>query len=544
MKSRSTAVSGPFRASLVAAALLLSTVGVVSSPVEADTSPPEGQPATVSADGLPTWQINGVVWSQVTVGNVVYATGSFTKARPPGTSVGSSQEIAAKNIFAFDIRTGNRVPAFSHSLSAQGRVITASPDGSRVYVGGDFTQVDGQTRGHLAAFDTATGALVSSFKPSFNNQVRGITVGNGLVYVGGNYTSANGRARTRLAALDANGVLTDWAPRADDGVVRAMALSPDRSRLIVGGAFTKLNGAPAYGMGSLSTVNGQQLPWLANQTIRDATSTGAITSLRTDGTQIYGSGYAFGSGSKFEGTFAADPYTGAISWLNDCHGDTYDVVPVGQVLYSVGHAHDCRWIGSFPETSPRTWHRALASPTYPTGVNRGPDNYGWNFNGWPASLPLQWYPTVASGTYTGQSQGGWSITGNDSYVAMGGEFPTINGVRQQGLVRFAVAGLAPNRRGIEAPNLALQVTSPSKGRVRLTWASQWDMDNETLRYDVLRDGSTTPAQSLLQRSSFFSRPAMTTEDADVSRGTHRYQVVVRDPFGNVARSAVVSVEVR
>ena len=34
-----------------------------------------------------------------------------------------------------------------------------SPDGSRVYVGGDFTSVDGVAHAHLAAFDTATGQL-------------------------------------------------------------------------------------------------------------------------------------------------------------------------------------------------------------------------------------------------------------------------------------------------------------------------------------------------------------------------------------------------
>ena len=50
----------------------------------ADTAPAAGTPATVSGDGLPTWQINGVVWAQVLVGNTVYATGEFTKARPPG----------------------------------------------------------------------------------------------------------------------------------------------------------------------------------------------------------------------------------------------------------------------------------------------------------------------------------------------------------------------------------------------------------------------------------------------------------------------------
>ena len=43
--------------------------------------------------------------------------------------------------------------------------MAASPDGSRVYVAGDFTTADGQPRKRLAAYDTATGQLVASFDP-------------------------------------------------------------------------------------------------------------------------------------------------------------------------------------------------------------------------------------------------------------------------------------------------------------------------------------------------------------------------------------------
>ncbi len=513
-------------------------------PARADTVPPAGVPATVSADALPTWQINGVVWSQVTVGNTVYATGSFTKARPPGVAAGSTQEVAAANVFAFDIRTGARVASFNHALDAQGMSLAASPDGTRVYLGGDFTRVDGQPRSHIAAFDTATNALVPTFTPAVNARVRAMAVTGSTVYVGGSFSSVAGQARKRLAAVTPAGALTSWKPTADDAAVLAMALAPDGSRVVVGGAFTTLNGTRAYGMGSLSTATGAQLPWAANTVVKDATPNGAITSLRADATQIYGSGYALGAGSSFEGSFAANPSTGAIAWLNDCHGDTYDVRPVGQVLYSVGHAHDCRWVSSFPETSPRSFHRTLASTTYPRGVNRGPDNYGWNYNGVPASRPLHWWPNLSIGSYTGQSQAAWSLSCNADYLVLGGEFLSVNGTKQQGLVRFARSGLAPNKRGIESPNLVVTASSPAAGTARLTWGAQWDMDNETLRYDVYRDGSATPVRTLSRASSFWVRPALTVDDVGVPRGTHTYQVVVRDPFGNLARSATVPVTVQ
>ncbi len=48
--------------------MLAGSVTVLSATaVQADSQPDPGMPATVTADSLPTWQINGVVWSQVTV---------------------------------------------------------------------------------------------------------------------------------------------------------------------------------------------------------------------------------------------------------------------------------------------------------------------------------------------------------------------------------------------------------------------------------------------------------------------------------------------
>ena len=61
------------RPQLVLAVMLAVLVSALAvSPARADTAPTTpGEPTTVSADPLPTVQIDGVVWSQVVIGNTV-----------------------------------------------------------------------------------------------------------------------------------------------------------------------------------------------------------------------------------------------------------------------------------------------------------------------------------------------------------------------------------------------------------------------------------------------------------------------------------------
>ncbi len=77
------------------------------APALADTAPPAGTPATVSADALPTWQINGVVWSQAVVGNTGLRRRQASPRRGrPGVAAGGAGQVAANNFFAYDITTG------------------------------------------------------------------------------------------------------------------------------------------------------------------------------------------------------------------------------------------------------------------------------------------------------------------------------------------------------------------------------------------------------------------------------------------------------
>ncbi|GAA4092983.1 hypothetical protein [Actinomadura miaoliensis] len=527
------------RAAATAVAASTVLLGASALPAAADTAPPSGTPATVSVDPLPTWQVNGVVWSMTTVGNTVYATGKFTKARPPGTAAGSSKEVNAQNILAFDIRTGNLVTTFKHSLNGQGLRIVRSPDGKRVYVGGEFTAVDGQPRSRLAAFDTATGKLVAGFAPKVSNKVRAIAATNSTVYFGGNFFNVNGKSRTRLAAVKASdGSLVDaWRPTADDDEVFAMAMAPGNTRVLIGGRFQKINGATKVGIGAVNATTGATATWTSRPIpTRQGSRFSYVTDLFVSGDTVYGS--ANGEGMHwFDGRFAAKAADGELVWLDNCYGASYGVFAQGKSLYSVSHAHDCSSLGAFPETTPSTWHRALAETTYATGKDQAPPGSNSNYRRQPVPSLLHWFPTLTAGTFTGQSQAAWAVTGNSEYVAMGGEFPRVNGVAQQGLVRFAVKAKAPNKSGPVKAELAAPKAVAGVSGVKVSWQATWDMDNNNLTYEVLRDNGTTPVGTVSKASTFWTKPSLSFTDTKAPKGKHTYKIRVKDPLGNVVTSA-------
>ncbi len=547
---------------LLATLLIVATAGFVlvggTPPARADSAPENPAdvttPPTVAGDALPTVQINGVVWTQVVVGNTVYAGGSFTTARPAGSAPGVNT-VARNNLLAYDIRTGALISSFAPNLNAQVRALALSPDKTRLYVAGDFTTVNGATVRRLTAFNVATGARITSFAPTLSYAAHAVVATDTKVFVGGNFTASGSTPRSNLAAFSAStGALLDWAPQAVGGQVNALTINPSGTRVVAGGSFTSMNGSsnPGYGLALLDTTTGASLPFAVNSIARDGGIDGAITSLVTDGTYVYGSGYTFGAdGGTLEGVFAASWNAGEVRWIADCHGDSYNVLERGAVVYSVGHAHYCENIGGFTQGAGTVgeypYNRAVAFTKAPTQTVTWEPNQAryTNYAGQPAPSPLTWYPAVNSGTYTGTNQGGWSLAGNNDYVVMGGEFTKVNNVAQQGLVRFASAAIAPNKRGPSLFNdtYPLNVSSPAAGKVRIGWTTNRDLDNDYLTYRVYRDAQSAAGlvRTVSQRANYWNPYTTGYTDTVAPGSTHRYRVAVTDPFGNIANSNWVTV---
>ena len=98
-----------FVATIAAGGLVATALATAVPAAQADTAPAAGRRPRSAPTRCRPGRSTGWCGARSLVGNTVYATGSFTKARPPGVAAGGAGEIDARNIFAYDITTGNRV---------------------------------------------------------------------------------------------------------------------------------------------------------------------------------------------------------------------------------------------------------------------------------------------------------------------------------------------------------------------------------------------------------------------------------------------------
>lgn len=537
--------AGAAPATLLPAALL-----PTPAPVEQRTA------QTMTADALPTVQINagGIVWAQVVVGDTVYVGGKFTAARPAGAADGVNT-TPRSNLLAYNIRTGQLVPGWAPTTNGTVKSITASPDGSRIYVGGTFSQANGTTRWNIAAFDATTGALTTTFKPSVGGSyVNAIAATDNAVYVGGLISAGNGVARKNLMAFTTTGQLTGWAPTADLQV-DAMVRAPGTDKLIVGGRFATVNDVTQRGLAALSLIDGSIQAWTAQNIVKNGASSGPYTgkagihSLSADGTFVFGTGWVYAPWEigNLEGVFSAQAGSGDLNFILDCHGDHYSVYSDSNNVYSTSHAHNCQMSGGFPQKDPApgNMRNATAVTAEAKGTLAANTNGHYaNWAGYPAPAHVNWYPDWYTGKASGQGQAGWTVVGTGDYISVGGEFPGVNGQAQYGLVRFGRSAVAPKKQG---PRLSGATWIPSGGSVRSTQIRvsipiNWDRDDRDLTYRLVRSGTAEPIATVQKSASFWESGRVTLDDNTVRAGqTYTYRVDAVDGDGNVARSQSISV---
>lgn len=544
-------------AAVVATGLLL---GGASPATAAENGPApieQRNSKTVTADPLPTVQIDsGIVWTQEVVGNTVFAGGSFTNARPAGAAPGTNL-IPRSNILAYNLTTGV-ITSFAPVINGEVKAIKASPDGSRIYVGGSFNNVNGQTRWNFAAFDVATGALSTTFRPAVGGSyVNAIEVTDSAVYLGGLIGAGAGVTRKNLVAFNTSGALLGWAPTTDLQV-DSMVLTPSKDKLIVAGRFGTVNNVGQRGLAALDLSSGALLSWIAPSIVKNGVAVGTsgagragIWELDADANAIYGTGWVYANKTvgNLEGLFSAEPGSGAIRWIADCHGDHYGVYSDGTNVYSTGHEHSCETANGMPQGSPSPGN--MRNATLMTAAPKGTLLRTFNVNsiyedwsGYPAPAFVNWYPDWITGGVDG-GQAGWTATGAGDYLLIGGEQGFVNGIRSQGITRFS---RNPSTGKLSGPRLSDAnwvpvASSTTAGKVRVSIPANWDRDDLNLTYRLIRNGGGQPVATSTVRSTYWSQPQVVLTDTVPAGSTPNYRIVAVDGDGNTANSQTVSTTV-
>ncbi len=225
----------------IAAGVLL----VGASPAAALNAAQPGIVSNIPAQGTPA-VLDGVVNAVAQVGGQIVVGGQFTRVMEANGHV-----LPRTDIFAFDVATGLVEPAFAPAV-ANGQVSTLSvgPDGQSVFAGGTFDTVNGQPEKRLVKLSLADGSIVPGFHPALmGSWVEDSDVRGNTLYIGGAISSVDGVARGRLAALNATtgAVDPDLAldftdKRAGKLRVAHFDISPDGTKLVATGTFTKVDG--------------------------------------------------------------------------------------------------------------------------------------------------------------------------------------------------------------------------------------------------------------------------------------------------------------
>lgn len=274
--------------------------------------------------------------------NSVAVSGDTASLYVGGTFKSIGSGTARKTGLAAFNNSTNSVLSFDANLSGSSAAaldLVLSSDGANLYVGGDFTSIDGVSRVSLGVVDTASGNMVSGFDAllASSSYVYGLVLSGSTLYVGGRFSTLASSARNNLASVSAStGVVTSWDPGVTSGFsayVYDLVLSG--STLYVGGNFTTAGGAARANLAAIDTVTGLATSW--NPGISGGYFAYVYSIGLTGSTLYVGGSFTTAGGSSRDNLAAIDTATGlATSWNPGTNGVVYSLSLGSSTVYIGG----------------------------------------------------------------------------------------------------------------------------------------------------------------------------------------------------------------
>ncbi len=297
---------------------------------------------------------DGEIWDIEVVGNRAFYVGSFSSVRNNANG-NTTNYPNRRQIVAFNLTTGLVDATFNPTITGTLDAVEASPDGTKLFIAGNFTAINGIAKQHVASVSLTTGAPVAGFTVTPAGRVTELAVTNSTVYLGGRFTHVNGSVRGALAAVNSTSgaLLTNFVNNISGGVgvsgvlqVQRLILSHDMRTLVVVHTGRQVNGQDRYGVALVSGVTNQLLPWSTRLWQDNLQFVGGIQRAFTADIAPDDSYFVVGSGSggdrpPINDTVIRFPIEGGANveatWISRHFDSIYSVAATEQGVYAGGH---------------------------------------------------------------------------------------------------------------------------------------------------------------------------------------------------------------
>ena len=417
--------------------------------------------------------LDGEVDAIAQMGNTIILGGTFTQAADLGVGM---PVLTRNHILAFDATTGIISTTFVPQLDGDVETLLPSGDGTSLFVGGDFTTVNGVASKSLTKLNLADGSRTSGFSfPRPDGVIKDMRLVHGQVVVAGNFKHVGFNSRSQLASLNpTTGALTSFVNFALAGTLHPT----DPTEIVkVSKIDVSADGSKLLGIGDFKTVNGASRPqiFLLNTSGAVATLSPWQTSFFTTTCSAGDDTYMRAIDISPDGTYAVATTTGGYhgvtgacdtntrwdltttssnlspQWTNVTGGDTSQAVAItGTAVYVGGHF---RWANN-PYSSNAAGPGAVPREGL---VALDPTN----------GLPLTWNPGRARGV------GVFSMLATSTGLWVGNDTTLIGGETHARIAFFPLAGgVTPpaNLTGALPEDVYLMgAPTSARGALPVTW---------------------------------------------------------------------------
>jgi hypothetical protein len=360
-----------------ASLVILATIALTGS-LSLPASAVQVSHSVVVSDDPVNWTPNvldGRVLAVAQIGSKVIVGGTFTQVQRSGTT----QTLQRNRIFAFDMNTGAIDPGFVPQLNGTVEALVPAPDGLSVYAGGSFGSTNGNTSyRRLVRLTLSNGQLVTAFRPNPAASVRALVLRGSWLYASGTFQQMGGLARPGVARVNP-----------ETGAVDAAFNLPFAGPQNGGGLNVRKidvtpDGSRLVAIGNFSTVAGQSRTQIAM--IDLTTSPPSLSSWQTTQFPFFSSGTTTWCSSAFD------------SYMHDV-----DISPDGRyfVVVTTGAYRANRLCDTVSR-----WEVAASGPDQlPTWVDWAGGDTFWGVGVTGAAIYVGGHPRWMNNPYRGDNPG-------------------------------------------------------------------------------------------------------------------------------------------